>query len=157
MKGEIRSVRGRHRFNLMGTEGLSAALSGVLLIPSSWQNKLPAFPVLLQSIFGQQTKLMRHIQCHENPLRAELTFGAILAEMRSSREKNNRATRSCKEKRLPVSCACSGDLELGEYKHFTRYIPRLDLDEAQSVSPAGTPVTPSPPTVLPPPGTLQEF
>lgn len=112
MKGEITSVRGKHRFNLMGTEGLSTGLSGMLLIPSSWQNKLPAFPVLLQSIFGQQTKLMRHIQCHENSLRAELTFGAILAEMRSRREKNSRATRSCKEKRLPVNCACSCDLEL---------------------------------------------
>lgn len=154
-------MRGKLRFNLMGTEGLSAGLSGVLLIPSSWQNKLPAFPVLLQSTFGQQTKLIRHIQSHENSLGAELTFGAILAEMRSRSEKNSRATRSCKEKRLPVSCACSGDLERGlcsqGIKHFTRCIPSLALDEPESVSSAGTPVTPSSPTLLLPPGTLQEF
>lgn len=56
---------GKARYNLMGTEGLSAGLSGLQLIPSSWQNQLPGLP---QSIFGQQTKLMRHIQCQESSL-----------------------------------------------------------------------------------------
>lgn len=156
MKGEITSVRGKHRFNLMGTEGLSVGLSGVLLIPSSWQNKLLAFPVLLQSIFRQQTKLIRHIHCHENSLGAELTFGAILAEMRSRSEKNSRATRSCRGERLPVSCTCSGDLE--------RDLPNQGIQTSHqvwtwmncSVSPAGTPAPLSPPMVLTAPGTLQE-
>lgn len=60
--------------------------------------------------------------------------------MRSRSEKKSRASRSCKEKGLPVSC---GDLELGlsvrEHKHFSRYIPTLGLDQPQRVSP----VTPS--------------
>lgn len=55
---------------------------------------------LYKAFLRQQTKLIRSIWCHENPLRVEFTFGAIFAEIRSMSEKNSRETRNCKEKRV---------------------------------------------------------
>lgn len=101
VKGKIISDRKIHLQSDLNRRAFSR-LPAMLQILSFWQSKLPAFRVLVQSIFRQQTKLVRSIWCHENPPRAEFTFGAIFAEIRSMSEKNSRETRNCKEKRVQL-------------------------------------------------------
>lgn len=79
----------------------------MLLIPSFWQSKPAAFTGAAESTVGSKQQI-RHTQCHENSLGAELTFGAIFAEMRSMREKKSRDTRSCQGKRPAVSSGSGG-------------------------------------------------